>query len=443
MRIVDGIEQTYPLTTAEEKLARKNELKVRGTLLMALPNERQLKFNSYKIGKSLMEAIERRLQKLTSQLEIHRETISSKDLNLKLLRSLPSKWKTYTLIWKNKPDLEILSMDDVYNNMKIYETEVKGSSSSIQNSQNVAFVSSNSFGSTNQAYHSKFANTVSLSDDVIYSFFTNQSNSLQLDNEDLQQIDADDLEQMDLKWQMAILTMRPRRFLKKTGRMVGANDSETIGFDKTKVECYNFHKRGHFTKECRAPRENMNKEPVRRNVIVETIDVNALVTQDGFWYDWCDQAKDGPTNFALMAYTSLDLRKKFEKAKKERDDLKHTLEKFKNTFKNLSKLLDSHICKKFKTGAGFDSQVFDNYVNDKHKTCEGYYVVPPLYTGNFMPPKHDLILAIMDKYVVSESVTSVPVVATNEAKTSESKPKYNSEPLIKDWVSDSEDENEI
>nr|GEW74962.1 hypothetical protein [Tanacetum cinerariifolium] len=195
---------------------------------------------------------------------------------------------------------------------------------------------------------------------------------------------------------MAMLTMRPRRFLKKTGRKVGANEFETIGFDKTKVECYNFHKRGHFTKECMAPRENRNKEPVRMNVTVETTDANALVTQDGFRYDWCDQAEDGPINFALMAYTS----------------------------------------------SGFDSQVFDNYVNDKHTTCKGYYVVPSLYIGNFMPLKRDLILAIMDEYVVSESVTSVPAVATNEAKTNESKPKYVSEPLIKDWVSDSEDENE-
>nr|GEU40857.1 ribonuclease H-like domain-containing protein [Tanacetum cinerariifolium] len=141
-RTVDGVEQKYPPTTAEEKLARKNELKARGTLLMALPNEHQLKFNSYKNAKSLMEAIAKRdsaedldqiynrLQKLINQLEIHRETISQEDLNLKLLRSLPSEWKTHTLIWRNKPDLETLSMDDLYNNMKIYETKVKGSSSS-------------------------------------------------------------------------------------------------------------------------------------------------------------------------------------------------------------------------------------------------------------------------------------------------------------------------
>ncbi|GJS61801.1 hypothetical protein Tco_0656585 [Tanacetum coccineum] len=200
-RTVDGVEQTYPPTTAEEKLARKNELKARGTLLMALPNEHQLKFNTYKCAKTLMEAIEKRfggnkeskktqktllkqqyenfngsssegldqtydrLQKLISQLEILGETISQEDMNLKFLRSLPSEWKTHTLIWRNKPDLDTLSMDDLYNNLKIYETEVKGSSSSNQNSQNVAFVSSNNSGSSNQAYGSNSANTDSMSDE--------------------------------------------------------------------------------------------------------------------------------------------------------------------------------------------------------------------------------------------------------------------------------------
>ncbi|GKD14531.1 putative reverse transcriptase, RNA-dependent DNA polymerase [Tanacetum coccineum] len=299
-RTIDGVEQTYPLAIAEEKLVRKNKLKARGTLLMTLLNEHQLKFNSYKNAKSLMKAIEKRFggnkeSKKTRktllkkhQLEILCETISQEDKNLKLLRSLLLEWKIHTLIWRKKPDLDTLNMDDLYNNLKIYESEVKGSSSSSQNSQNMAFVSSNSSGSTNQAHVSNSSNTDSLSDAVVYSFFANQSNSPQIDNEDLQQIDTDDLEEMDLKWQMAMLTMRARRFLKKTGRKVGANGSETIGFDKTKVECYNCHKKVHFTRDCRAPRENRNREPVRRNVTVETTDAKALVAQDGFGYDWSD-----------------------------------------------------------------------------------------------------------------------------------------------------------
>ncbi|GKC99295.1 uncharacterized mitochondrial protein-like protein [Tanacetum coccineum] len=172
-------------------------------------------------------------------------------------------------------------MDDLYKNLKIYETKVKGSSSLNQNSQNVAFASSNNSGSSNQAYGSNSNNTDSMSVAVIYSFFANQSNSPQLNDEDLQQIDTDDLEEMDLKWQMTMLTMRAKRFLNKTRRKISANGTETIGFNKSKVECYNCHKRGHFARECRALREKMNREPVRRNVTVETIETKALVAQDG------------------------------------------------------------------------------------------------------------------------------------------------------------------
>nr|GEV33603.1 hypothetical protein [Tanacetum cinerariifolium] len=485
---------------------------------MDLPNEHQLKFNSYKNVKSLMEAIEKRfgdnkkskkiqktllkqqyenfnrnssegldqiydmLQKHISQLEIHGETISQEDMNLKLLRSLSSEWKTHTLIWRNKPDLETLSMDDLYNNLKIYEAEVMGSSSTSQNTQNVAFASSNITGNTNKvvktahgvsAANSKDSASTLLNVDSLNGNGDNESKEIyqedgkesrdpkHQDNKNtgrqqeglcqangimvckLRQsdmIDVDDLEEMDLKWQMAMLTMRARRFLKKNRRKIGANGSETIGFDKTKVECYNYHKRGNFARECKATREYRNREPVRRNVTVKTTDANALVAQDGFGYDWSDQDKYRSIIFVLMAYTSsgayktgiesvearlvvykkneeifkdnikilkidihlrdnalTQLRKKLEKTKKERDEMKITLEKFES--KTLNKMLDSQ-------------------VNDKYKTSVGYHAVPPPYTKNFMPPKSALILVDVDEYVVSESVTSVPAVATNEAKTS-------------------------
>ncbi|GJR22154.1 putative ribonuclease H-like domain-containing protein [Tanacetum coccineum] len=362
-RTVDGVEQTYRPTIAEKKLARKNELKARDS------------------DGSLRE-------KFWSQLEILGETTSREDMNQKCLRSLPSEWKTHTLIWRNKPDLDTLSMDDLYNNLKIYETEVKGSSSSNQNSQNVAFVSSNNSSSSNQAYGSNSANTDSMSD----------------------AIDVDDLEEMDLKWQMAMLTMRARRFLNKTGRKINANGSETIGFNKSKVECYNCHKKGHFARECRAPRENRNREPVRRNVIVETTETKALVAQDGLGYDWSDQAEEGPTNFALMAYTSSSSSSSDSEVSTCSKACLKSYETLKEHYDNLTKDFNKSQLN-VETSVGFDYQVVDSHVFDSQEN-------------------------------ESESVTSIPDAATSEAKTSVSKPKSVSEPLIEDWISDSEGENE-
>nr|GEW93897.1 hypothetical protein [Tanacetum cinerariifolium] len=125
------------------------------------------------------------------------------------------------------------------------------------------------------------------------------SNSPQLDNDDLKQIHADDSEEMDLKWQMAMLTMRAKRFLQRTRRNLGANGTTFIGFDTSKVECYNCHMRGHFARECMSHRDTRNKDTQRRNV-------NALVSQcDGVGnYDWSFQADEEPTNYAIMAFTS-------------------------------------------------------------------------------------------------------------------------------------------
>nr|GEX32396.1 hypothetical protein [Tanacetum cinerariifolium] len=133
-----------------------------------------------------------------------------------------------------------------------------------------------------------------------------QPNSLQLNNEDLQQTYSNDLEEIDLRWQMHILTMRARRFLKNTRRKFSMNGNEIIGFDKSKVECYNCHKMGQLAKECRAPRsqDTKNKESTRRIVPVKTHASSSLVSCDRLGsYDWSGQAEDGPTNFALIAYS--------------------------------------------------------------------------------------------------------------------------------------------
>nr|GEW31668.1 hypothetical protein [Tanacetum cinerariifolium] len=352
----------------------------------------QARYDDHRIVNGVVQIVspttaEQRLQKLISQLEILSETISQEDINLKFLRSLPSEWKTHTLIWRNRVDLEEQSLDDLFNNLKIYEVKVKGLSTSIQSIQSIAFLSSNNTDITNESVNaapsvsaaspkdkvSTLLNVDSLSDAVIYSFFVSQSNSPQLDNEDLKQINPDDLEEIDLKWHMTMLTMRARRFLKRTRRHLGANGIATIGFDMSKVECYNCYRRGHFARECKSPKDNRNKETTRRTVLVEAYQV----LQD-----------------QIMSQES-------------------------------------------------NNRVTENQENDRYKTGEGYHVVPPLYTGNFLPLKPNLIF--IDTTNASESVANVINIESSKHKTSKDKSKTHrpDAPIIEDWISDSEDETEI
>nr|GEY79046.1 reverse transcriptase domain-containing protein [Tanacetum cinerariifolium] len=193
-----------------------------------------------------------RLQKLVSQLGIYEASLSLEDVNLKFLRSLPSEWKTHTLIWRNKANLEEHNLDDL--------------------------AATSVFAVCAQLPVSSHLNIDSLSNAIIFSFFASQSTSPSIDNEDLKQIDVDDLEKIDLRWQMAMLTMRARR-------------------------------KGHFARECRSPKDNRRTvatEPQRRHVPVETSTLNALVSQcDGIRsYDWSYQAEEEPAKFALMAIPS-------------------------------------------------------------------------------------------------------------------------------------------
>nr|GFA04715.1 hypothetical protein [Tanacetum cinerariifolium] len=447
-RIVEGVAQPVAPITVEQKLARKNELKARGTLLMALPDKHQLKFNSHKDAKTLMEAIEKRLdqihdrlQKLVSQLEMHGVSLSQEDVNLKFLHKV----KHSSSLGTESPNLASVS-----------STPADSTNDSVSAA---AAVNVSAIGTKLSA--STLPNVDSLSNAVIYSFFASQSSSPQLDNEDLKQIDADDLEEMDLKWQMAMLTMRARKFLQKTARNLGVNGPTSMGFDMAKVECYNCHTKGHFVRECRSPKDSRTAvaEPQRRNVPVETSTSNALVSLcDGTGYDWSFQAEKEPTNFALMAFTSsssnssLDnetglesieakllvykqnesvleenvkllniemqlrdnalttLRQELDTTEKERDDLNMKLEKFQTSSKRFTDLLASQTSKK--AGLRYNTQVFtkdmfdcENYYSsesdseswppsnlyDKFVPSGGYHAVPPPVTGTFMLPKPDLV----------------------------------------------------
>nr|GEV68477.1 hypothetical protein [Tanacetum cinerariifolium] len=293
-----------------------------------------------------------------------------------------------------------------------------------------------------------------------------------------------------------MLTMRDKRFLKNTGRKLTIKGNETIGFDKSKVEGYNCHKRRHFVRECRAPRnqDNKNKESSRKSLPMETSTSTALVSCDGLGgYKWSDQTEEGP-NYALMAFSSSssdlevsndsicletikllksqndqqlkdlkkyelmvigyktglesveeklkfyktnksiylqhikglkfeiqigeitirELRKKLEIVQKEKDGIQLNVDKFEHASKILNKLIECQIVDNCKNGLG------DKYYN----------VVPPPYTGNFMPPTPDFSFTSLDEFVNKH------VVENCEAVSSKEEPKvvrkYDDAPSIKE-----------
>nr|GEY20257.1 hypothetical protein [Tanacetum cinerariifolium] len=187
--------------TTEDMQKRRNDVKARTTLLLALPDEHQLRFS--------------KLQAIVSHLEFMDVEIEQDDLNQKFLTSLAPEW----LIAKGE----------------VYTASVPTASTQV------------STVSTDVA-------AVSLSHDTICAYIATQSNGSQIKYKDITQIDEDDIEEMDIKWNMALLSMRADRFWKKTGKKITIQGSDVAGFDKSKLECFNYHKMGPFSRECRAPR---------------------------------------------------------------------------------------------------------------------------------------------------------------------------------------------
>nr|GEX45225.1 hypothetical protein [Tanacetum cinerariifolium] len=196
--IVEGVSQPVASTTAEQRLARKNELKAHGTLLMALPDKHQLKFNSHKDAKTLMEAIKKRFGGNTKTKKVQKTILKQQFENF-TGSSSEGLDQIHDKLQNLVSQLEIhgvsLSQEDVNLNLKIYETEVKQSSSSSNATQNLAFVSSTSTDSTT---------------DSVSAAASVSAACVKLPASHLLNIDVDDLKEMDLRWQMAMLTMRAR-----------------------------------------------------------------------------------------------------------------------------------------------------------------------------------------------------------------------------------------
>nr|GEW01551.1 putative reverse transcriptase domain-containing protein [Tanacetum cinerariifolium] len=471
-RVVEGVLQPVAPTTAKQRLARKNELKAHGTLLMALLDKHQLKFNSYKNPKILMEAIKKRFGRNTETKKVQKTL-------------LKQQFENFT-----------------------------GSSSEDIASQNLAFVSSSHTNST--------TNSVIVAASVSAACAKFPATPLPNVDSLSNAIDVDDLEEKDLRWQMAMLTMRARRFLQKTGKNLGANGPTSMGFDMSKVECYNSRRKGHFAREYRSPKDprrpgadaiekdcpkeepsnfalmafssnssSDNKVPsfskacskayaqlhtqydkltddfhksqfdvISYQTALESIKVRLLVyKQNESFFE--ENIKLLNIEVQLRDTALVTLRRKLKKAKQERDDLKLKLEKFQTSSKNLTDLLASQTNEKF--GLGYNSQFFtkamfdcENYYSSK-SDCEswppsnlydrfqpsgGYHAVPPSYIGTFMPPKPDLVFNIAPTAVETDYLAFNVQLSPTKPKQDLSHTTRPSAPIIEDWVSNSKHSNQ-
>ncbi|GJU38415.1 putative ribonuclease H-like domain-containing protein [Tanacetum coccineum] len=281
-----------------------------------------------------------RFQSLLSQLEIHSAGVSTKDANQKFFRSLPSSWSQVSLVMRTKPGVDSLIFNDLYNNLRVFESDVKGSTGSSSSAQNVAFVSSESTSSTNDVstaygvstssgYNPQKENSLSYTDELI--------------KDGLEMTSSHDFNEIE-------------EVYKKTGRRLQFDAKEPVGFDKTK------------------------EEP------------KALVTLDGEGVDWIGHAEDEQENFALMAYNNsgsdtkvtscskecvesyAKLKKLYDEQREQLGDASIEIQAYTQALKKMST--------RTKSGLGFDN-------------VDGMHDVPPLITGNYMPlgPEREALTA--------------------------------------------------
>ncbi|GKE15293.1 hypothetical protein Tco_1422870 [Tanacetum coccineum] len=391
---VEGVESSVTPKTAQAIQARQKERKAKSILLLAIPDEYQLRFHTIKDAKSLWAAIKSRFggnveskkmqktvlkqqfenfsvsdtegldkaydrfKKLISLLEVHGAAVSNEDVNQKNLRALPSSWNNIALIMRNKEGIDELDIDDLYNNLKL--------------------------------------------------------NSPQLDDEDLEQIDHDDLEEMDLKWQMAMLSMRAI-----LQRNVEHQEVKATGMEMQDIE-------------TRTTTEGLCKWSPLMHWLYRTM----LCV---FKMDW-DMTRH--EKITVLEFEVKDkgnaitrLTNQLDQTLREKEDLKTKLEQFETSFKNLNKLINSQLSAKDKTGLGYGDQLSE---------------VPPPLTGNYMPPLAGLSFAELDDSVyrptsnkTSASISKGEASVTQTSNISVEIPKVDSVRtsgvLIEDWVSDDED----
>nr|GEU49143.1 hypothetical protein [Tanacetum cinerariifolium] len=439
----NGVETEVPRKTAQAILARQRERKAKSILILAIPDEYQLRFHTIKDAESLWTAIKSRFG----------GNVESKKMQKTVLKQ---QFENFSVSDTEGPDKAYDRFQKLISLLEVH--------ASLLLQRILCVVIYTVDGTLNQ--------TKPL--DLLVG---SRLNSPQLDDEYLEKINHDDLEEMDLKWQVAMLSMRVKQFYKKTGRKLNFNSKELV-VNKNRDERYR------------------NRDNNKRTVPVESsnalvIQDNALIVQNGLGYDWSYIAHEEPTEFALMAYTSgsdteekitalefevkdkgnaiTSITNQLDQILKEKEDLKAKLEQFEISSKNLNKLTNSQLSAKDKIGLGYGGQlsesnsevlssVFDsrssdgdnNPVNDRFKKGDRYHAVPSPLTGNYMLPLANLSFAGLDDSVyrptankASASISKGEPSVIKTSNISVEMPKVDSVRtsgvIIQDWVSDDED----
>ncbi|GJR02428.1 putative ribonuclease H-like domain-containing protein [Tanacetum coccineum] len=406
----DASDNDYFPPVSAEKYVVEMERRLRTIFyLMAIPKEQLRRFPGY-------ERCKRIIRKHKDSWKPMVLRVSPEDAS-QFLGSLPPALSNLAMTMRTKPDVDTFSIDDLYNNLRVFEQELTSTSRSSASAQNIAFIS-NSKSSTNKV---KSGYT------VIYSLFAKQSEYLDLLHEDLEQINNVDIEEMDINWQIAMIVIRMKKFYKKTGRRVRIDGNKPVGFDTKKLECFKCHNTGHFSRECTSKGTNDGK---KRDYFYQDQGAgkkeqkqNCLMAMDDGVVNWGEHSvKEEETNHALMAissnnevslcneiYAKDEKLKKYRrigmKAVKEKEQLQKTVDSWKNSSKNLWKLIDSGMTSNSKVGLGYQIQSNNevlSYEKEMNRTVvisvqkKKFLEPQPLYsrfskTDNFKGVPHPLI----------------------------------------------------
>nr|GFA05591.1 hypothetical protein [Tanacetum cinerariifolium] len=342
---------------------KKNDVKSRTTLLLSLPDEHQLRFSKHKTAKELCAAILKTFGGNEATKKTKKNLLKQQYGNFRA-EGTETLEQTFTrvqviVVWRNRSDLDTMSLDDLYNHLKVYEAEVQKKLE--PNTQNMAFISSTKHSRGNDE-----VNTAS-----VYTASSNvPTASANVATISISQETA-----------CAYIASQSDKFWKKTGKKISIQRSDVTRFDKSKVKCFNCHKMGHFARDCRAPKnqERGRRDTYRQGSKAEEQTPKALMAIDGVGWDWSYMANDeedhalvaeAPTEFALMADTSTE-NKEPKILKQEKEVMDGKLAGLLSASKNLDNLIASQR-------------------SDKSKEGLGYTAVPPPVAQLYLSPKKDL-----------------------------------------------------